>query len=235
MIVLATYCSDNMTISAGKLAESASKHGVDKTLIYTEESLSDDFKAHNKDVLSQPRGAGYWIWKPYIIYQTMMLCNSSDIIIYSDAGILFENNINLLIEEMTRDVMLFGHVNRHGDWIKRDCVIAMGYDEPEYLNKPHAQASVIICRNGPWTQQLIKEWMLWVQFPSYLDDSPSYNTEYPSFKEHRHDQSILTNLSFRFGIELHWWPVQYMLRHKNKYNDNYPVMFQHHRKRNDEW
>lgn len=234
MIALATYADENMSISAKKLIESAIGF-IDKAFSYSPELLGDDFKLYNSDVLNQNRGAGYWIWKPYVLYNSMLAMKENDIVIYCDAGLLLQEDINILISKMDQDIFLFANKYRHGDWIKKDCAVAMNADSPEYLNHEQCQASVVICKNTAFARKFVKEWMLWAQFPNIIDDSSSILPEYPNMQEHRHDQSILTNLAIKYKIKLHWWPVQYMVRHKNKYNDNYPVMFQHHRKRNDEW
>jgi len=224
-----------MTISVEKLKESAWKNCFNKVSRYYPTNFGREFEMFNKNVLSQERGAGYWIWKPYFLYKEMLCCSNDDIIVYCDAGITILKDINILINKMDQDIFLFANKYRHGDWIKKDCALAMNADKPEYLNHEQCQASVVICKNTPFARKFVKEWMLWAQFPGIIDDSPSVNPEYSNMVEHRHDQSILTNLAIKYKIKLHWWPVQYMVRHKHKYTDNYPVMFLHHRKRNEEW
>ena len=66
MIRHVTYTDKNMTTSALHCAESATKHGCDTSCIYTERQLSETFRARNASILSEPRGAGYWIWKYFL-------------------------------------------------------------------------------------------------------------------------------------------------------------------------
>jgi len=42
------------------------------------------------DVLNQPRGGGYWIWKSYIIADALSKLNDNDILLYTDAGCSFK-------------------------------------------------------------------------------------------------------------------------------------------------
>ena len=54
---------------AEDLCESAIKYGnFDTTHIYKLTDIDKFFKYKNQDILSQCKGAGYWIWKPYFIY-----------------------------------------------------------------------------------------------------------------------------------------------------------------------
>lgn len=107
-----------------------------------------------------------------------------------------------------------------------------------------AQASVIFFRVSDYTRKFVKEWLHWCLFEGgrLIDDSPSLLPNHPEFREHRHDQAILTTMAYREGVRLHWWPAVYnrfsgpeFIYEKGEYQDNYPPLFHHHRRRNDEW
>ncbi len=68
MIYAITY-SDQNYIRSAKLNAFTAKHigGADKVKIYSPDDLGDNFKRKNKELLSCKKGAGYWIWKPYIM------------------------------------------------------------------------------------------------------------------------------------------------------------------------
>jgi hypothetical protein len=86
-----------------------------------------------------------------------------------------------------------------------------------------------VCDN---TKDFMREWLAWCQMPGLIDDSPSQDN-WKEFAEHRHDQAILTCLQIKHGYKLHWWPTIYS-DHLPR-TDSYPAMFNHHRKRNNEW
>lgn len=230
-----TFTDDNMTISAQKCKDSAMLHGCNTSKIFTPADYDSGFLARNKHIFDQTRGAGYWIWKPYTIIRMMDMADSNDWIIYTDAGILFENVVTYLISAMDGDVMLFGNRWRHGDWCKTDCLVAMGCNTNYFRDHEQLQASCVIVKNTPTAYAFINDWLWWCQQPGLIDDSPSVKPNLPGFREHRHDQAILTNLALANKITFHWWPAQYSQRFKFKYSDTYPIMFQHHRKRNNEW
>jgi hypothetical protein len=109
---------------------------------------------------------------------------------------------------------------------------------PDKVRKrTQVQASVIFFKVNESTKNFVKEWLLWCQMPGFIDDSPSKLPNYPTFAEHRHDQAILTCLQIKHGYKLHFWPTNYSehIRHTALPGDDYPTLFNHHRKRNDQW
>jgi hypothetical protein len=66
------------------------------------------FRHRNRDILSRDRGAGYWIWKAYILWHELYVAREGDIIVYSDAGVNFVANISILLKFMqNQDVLMF--------------------------------------------------------------------------------------------------------------------------------
>jgi hypothetical protein len=63
--------------------------GFDSVIQYREKDIDDKFAKKNYKILDQIRGAGYWLWKPYFIYETFKKTNDGDIIFYSDSGAKF--------------------------------------------------------------------------------------------------------------------------------------------------
>jgi hypothetical protein len=59
------------------------------------------------------------------------------------------------------------------------------------------EAGLIGLRANGENAALVEEWMRWMQDDAIVTDSPSNYPNHPDFMEHRHDQSILTNLVLR--------------------------------------
>jgi hypothetical protein len=159
------------------------------------------------------------------------------ILIYSDAGVEFINNVSHIIDRMDEDIFFFGNNYNHIDWCKGDVLNTFKVFE----DKKQVQASVIFFRNTQKVRDFVKEWLLYCQMPYFIDDSPSLFPNVSTFQEHRHDQAILTCLQIKYGYKLHWWPAsyndgQFTYDKISEYqNDNYPVIFHHHRKRQEDW
>ena len=204
----------------------------------------DYFLDKHRRLLREPRGAGYWIWKPHIIYNALCELDKGDVLVYTDAGVEFIADINLLIDKMdcfylpVGDIMLFGNHYQHRHWCKREV-----FDVFRCTDGFQVQASAMIFRKSTWTKDFVSEWWDWCETRGprrqyWINDS-LWMEQYPEFQEHRHDQAILTCMAQKEMIPLHWWPAVYndgaFTYDKGTYTDTYPPIFHHHRKRNDEW
>jgi hypothetical protein len=270
MIRLVTFATPDIRQSAILCGDSALLHGASWFWEYDPLSprLADFYRNHN-EILSSPRGAGFWLWKPAIIQDAMSRMKDGDFLIYADAGVGFINNVNYIVDRMDQDIFLFGNNWEHAHWCKRDIVdevwpYDIERDGPfvipdismpdewwaEFYNREawgrfgkQCQASVIFFRVSDYSRQFVAEWLKWCLFEGgrLIDDSPSRLPNHPEFRENRHDQAILTTLAYREGIKLHYWPASYndgafnYERLPEYAGDDYPILFNHHRKRNHEW
>lgn len=233
MIRHITYTDQNMTISAEKCQVSAIKYGCDESVIMEYRDLDYKFRSKNWQILDMPRGCGYWIWKPQAIVQQFRTMHKGDLVIYTDAGVEFIKPVQLLLPEMDEFCMFFGGQYKHHEWCKGDIL------QPDHIGKNQLQASAMIFKVCDESIDFLHEWLNICEVPSFIDDSPSIKPNHPDFREHRHDQAILTSLQLSMGIKSHYWPANY-LEGKFEYprldhTDKYPVIFHHHRKRNNEW
>ena len=265
MIHLVTYGDGNMSRAAERCEETARQHDVSAVWRWTEQELqATTFFRDNQPLLSQPRGAGYWVWKPFLILDTLLRrCGEGDVLIYADAGVEIVNDVRHVADRMDQDVFLFGNNYDHVHWCKGDALYELwrALRESEDLEVPptghvatedelkmlwlrfgkQCQASVILFRATEFSRRFAREWLSWCLFEGgrLVDDSPSRVPNHPEFREHRHDQAILTTLAYREGLRLHWWPAMYndgaFTYDKGVFTDDYPVLFHHHRKRNSEW
>lgn len=239
MIYGITYTDSNMTISAEKCRLSMMKNGCDDAAVFND--VDFEFKAFNKDIFQDgARGAGcYWLFKPYAIYRSMIYMNDGDVLIYSDAGVEFVNSVHEIINRMDEDIFFFTNGFLHVEWCKGDVIKTIlpefKYDGTE-RNIKQIQASVIFFRVSKESRDFVKEWLLFCEFPGFIDDAPSKESNYPTFAEHRHDQAILTCVAIKHGYTMdHWWPTFYSNHLPRTERDSYPVLFNHHRKRNNEF
>lgn len=248
MTRLITFATDNMSIAAQICKESALQNNVDKVKVCGPGDIDREFFESNREIFEQPRGFGYWLWKSYFINQELNRMPERSILVYADSGVELVNNIYHVIDRMKDDVFLFGNIWNHLHWCKMDAVVTIAgrvfvQDTLATVkgleNAKQVQASVIIIRNTEKSRAFVKEWLHWCSVPHLIDDSPSEHGNHPEFREHRHDQAILTCLAYRDNISLHWWPAMYnagnFTYEKTGYADNYPVLFHHHRMRNEDF
>jgi hypothetical protein len=233
MIHVITYHTEDMSISAERCRLSALRHGADKVWVWTRAAIEQtDFYESNREILDTPRGSGLWAWKPFIILEVLRMCGPNDTVVYMDAGVECVASLKTITNQMG-NIWLFGNMYQHQHWCKGDIMANIGC----YPDGKQCQASVIFVRSD--ARYFIEEWLATCLVPGLIDDSPSKTPNHPEFQENRHDQAILTTLAYKSGVVLHWWPAMYndgaFTYQKDAYTDNYPVLFLHHRRRNNEY
>lgn len=201
--------------SQQELVKSALRFGINNTIIYNDLWLRNQisFYDQNKTILQQKRGAGFWLWKPFIILDALKKINENDVLIYTDSGSLFINSITDLINLLNfNDIILFNN-NDHTNqiWTKRDCFFYMNCDYSSFHESNQIVASYIVCKKTPFVVNLITEWLFYAQDPRILTDMSNTCglSNLKGFIEHRHDQSILSILAHKYKIELFRDPSQW--------------------------
>ena len=67
----------------------------------------------NEHILLQKRGAGYWLWKPYVLLRELYLAEEGDVIVYSDAAVDVIENIDYLVRlTQDQDVITFEQASK---------------------------------------------------------------------------------------------------------------------------
>lgn len=240
---LCCFSDSRMTIAQDKLVASARQYGIN-CHVWRETDLSREFWDFNKDLLQQERGFGFYVWKPYVVLQTILKLSEGDILIYADAGNEFINDPQLLIDAMDQDIMFFSNGWHHAHWCKRETANAIHGDiavhdssfiTDGYGKYKQVQASTFVIKVTQKTIDFVKEWYAYSCVPGLIDNICRGN-QFPQFQEHRWDQAILTCLQIKYNYKLHWFPSMYGYHIKDQHpEDRYPEMLNHHRKRNNEW
>ena len=221
MITCITY-GDRKYKNAGKLnLETALKHGADEVHLYGPQDVDFLFKiihwkvyyGRYKSARFKRRGAGYWVWKPYVIKKALEGLEKDDILIYSDACSVYVNDIKMLIDIFNKDrlsVMVFALNTKEKKYSKKDALVLLGADEPKYIETNQRMATFIVLKNNEKSKKIINEWLKYSCDYRIITDSKSkLGIEYPEFKDNRHDQTILSILSKKAGIKEYRDPSQY--------------------------
>ena len=70
--------------------------------------LDPAFVRKNAHIFTQKTGGGYWLWKPWVIAETLRKIPEGDILIYADTGFVLKKDITKLVEELTeQDILVF--------------------------------------------------------------------------------------------------------------------------------
>lgn len=168
------------------------------------------------NVANAVRGGGYWLWKPYILYQTHASIKDGDVMIYSDAGSTFPNT-----QECIASTKQFINRIRHSelgvlgcrnpyveaDWTKGDVFQFFGATDNQTIthSRQFSAGRMHIAKRCPHSLMLYGSWWkIACEQPSLFDDTPSLTPNFPGFRENRHDASIWSLLCKCHGVVEEW-------------------------------
>ena len=203
-----SFATDDMGGSLRILKESSEKFGVDFKG-YTPKMISQEFITENNKLLNnfRGRGAGYWIWKPWIILEEFKNSNDGDIIMYSDACMSMILDPTPWFDVAKReDIMLLSmDCFKLEEYTKRDCFIMMDSDTDEIHNTGCIDAAMQLYKVTETNKLFLEEYLSWCLQSNCVDDSPSeLGPELPNYLgDHRHDQAILGLLAIKHNITRH--------------------------------
>lgn len=208
---------------------------------YDDEWLkSTDFYEKNIKILSEPRGAGYWLWKPYIILTTLETIPENDIVFYLDIDHYFipnvgdRNFISLIKEHLERDVydsareapsqLFFNNSPTTIKQCRRDAYILTGCDSERYWNAIMIQAGYQCWKNNLDSIKLAKEWLRFCCDKRILTDIPSQlGEEYPEYVDHRHDQTVLSLLVQKYNLRHGHFDIHTWLREREDIEEKFKI------------
>ncbi len=218
MKTLISFSSYPFRLVQDRLERSALPY-FDKTINYTERDIEIDFFKKNIEILSRKRGFGYWLWKPYFILKTLQEIDEGDFCFYTDSSSRFVKSPDHLFEKCKENggILLFDNSEqKNRTWTKRDCFILMDMDKQKYYETLQCSAGYQLYQKNVKSISFVKEFLAYCCNYNIVSDSSSiYGSELPEFRDHRHDQSVLSLLAVKHGIELDRDPSQWGNWHKS--------------------
>lgn len=254
-VILISYANKSFYKSQQELKKSALNNGFDEVIDYNDLWLKTQtaFYEKNNHILTQKRGNGYWLWKPFIILDVLKKVNDDDIICYSDSGNIFISSILPLVNLVSKNEPLLFCNSDHKNkiWAKRDCFYYMNCDNKFYHEGFQVSAGFLLLKKTEASIKIIEEWLALCENENILTDKPNKCglPNFEEYKDHRHDQSILSLLAIKNNIEIFRDPTQWGNKYKlikfrtqgefidRSYEDNkfpnsaYPTILNAHRKK----
>jgi len=211
-IYFCTFADSRYRYSLERLRKQAEDMGVFKGIhICDENNLEDSFKSSFPEYLNREvRGYGYWVWKPYIIYQYLQNIDDNDVFLYLDAGcrLNYRGKKRFLNYWKTVKNNKSGFLVTRSDsgqpekkWTKGDLLDYFNVRNDSLITEtPQLQANIIFIRKSEKTMGVIKKWLsIYYSNFNLVDDSPSSSLNMEDFMEHRHDQSLFSVLLKKHG------------------------------------
>lgn len=240
MIIAANYADRRFRKAQRLNSKTAKKWGADRVIEYTRMDIDPEFYAANKEILDNPRGGGYYLWKPYVFYRAYQELGDGDYLIYTDSGSIYVDSIQKLIDCMEKEqvnLMLFSLQNEmlERKYTKRDAFILTGCDEEKYANTPQSIGGYMVCKRSHEVEEFFQEVLSYAQDIRVISDCPNTmgKENYSGFVDHRHDQSVISLISKKRGIKKFRDPSQHGMI--NRYpqdvekRSDYPQIIDSHR------
>jgi hypothetical protein len=212
--VFLTYGDARFNRSRYRLAaEAASYRGVfDRVVHLGPEDLDVAFVQANFAILSQPRGGGYWLWKPHIIWRQLQEMEEGDVLMYADAGCTFLSDPTPYIRVAGEYGMLAFRVPHPMLQYTKGLLFAeLGMPMDMWGPEHQVIAGILLLQKRPFTMFLVAEWLRLAQDARLITDADtsSLAPNHEAFIDHRHDQSIWSLLLHKYGAQMvlnqrHW-------------------------------
>lgn len=197
---LITYGDNNYTKSKYRLVQEANSSKWFSTIkAYSQSDMDSDYKEEFKDVLSQPRGSGYWIWKSYFILKRLKEIEKDDILIYLDAGCTihrmghkrFYEYISMLNEKC---MIAFQMVHLEKNYTTKEIFEYFNVlDRKDITETGQHLGGIRIMKNNNETLSIIQsEYDTYKANKLLATDYYNDNNQEPYFIDNRHEQSIFS-------------------------------------------
>jgi hypothetical protein len=208
------YIKDAADLCASAIAVAR----FDTALIGNMSVLDPMFKKQNAHILRHTRGAGYWLWKPYIILKRLTELQDGEVLCYCDSSYRFLSDARNIADEWLSSGDIGACHNKPNDtswpkhtdrkYTKHDTFGLMNVppgDERERIKSTtQAWAGFVVLRKSATSMSFVREWLHHAQNAQIITDSRSITApEDPQFIDNRHDQSIYSILLKKNHVIMH--------------------------------
>ncbi|CAK0896072.1 unnamed protein product [Prorocentrum cordatum] len=214
-LVAVSYAHGCCKRSLRRNRQKALAAGVDEARAYNLGDLDRGWAARHSALLSQKRGAGWWLWKPHLILRTLRdpaVPWHRGVVLWVDAGNYLHADPRPLVADALRgsDVValrLKGCLER--DWTYASTLQWLNASERyAVVDRPQLGAYFLVFRKTRGAIRFAEQWLERAQEPEALLGAqgaanwtePPLRAQVPSFQKHQADQSVFSVLFKEHGF-----------------------------------
>ncbi len=195
--------------SVTTLCEEARELGLfDVVRGYTEDDLSAEDRAYSD---ANPRGYGFWRWKPAICVKHLEIMAEGDVALYADAGCVFNPPAKgrlLEYADFARKEGIVGFQMTHTErqWTKCELLKMLQCDQrKDILDSGQIEATAFVFAKTEHAERILRTWNAIPRWnPVAINDTVQIQQD-SAFRGHRHDQSIFSLLLKLYGAKVLAW------------------------------
>lgn len=237
--ILISYTDKGFEKAKKRLKDSALNIAkIDEVIQYTPADIDEEFKKKYNHLLSLKKGAGYYLWKPYVIKKALNKMNDNDILIYCDTAMEFTSSVDPYISKLEKSFMLFQFPDcfwvRENEYTKMDIFKYFNCkDNPAVIDTAQLDASHSIWKKNKNSLDFVSKWLEICGHEKLITDDPSIEPNFGQFRENRYDQSVLSCLAKlnkdKYNIQIENVATQCGDCARNE--TSLPTIINHHRER----
>lgn len=186
------------------------------TLNTLSSKMPDFLVEHQEFMKAHPKGLGFWIWKPAILFYLVEQLDEGDVVLFLDAGCQlnstsksrqrFDEYLNssiangLLVMQLADSSFNFSNLT-DAAWTKQS---VLDYLDPHSIlrNSNQIQSGIIFATKSATSQRVVSKWLeccTKTGYP-YLLDPGQNESQSKEFEQHRWEQSIFSLIAKSEGI-----------------------------------
>lgn len=173
----------------------------DKVYAFSPQDIDEGFRQKNAEAFLYERGAGLWLWKPYIVKRVLDEVEYGDIVFYADAGCFFFRSVHHIVRQMRQDIWVCDIPLEEQEFTKDICFQKLNAEEHRF--SPQRIATFFAVRKSNNSCRIIQEWLDYCQDLKLLEPA-DYKGNCIS---HREDQSLFSLVTKIHGIVSHQSPT----------------------------
>ncbi len=182
--------------------------GADETVGYSLEDVDSKFLHDNREIFDVKRGAGLWLWKPYLICKALDQVDWNDYVFYCDSASIVINKISYLVESMNDDIWVSDLPLIEEQWTKAAVIDQIGMGDKKIAKSQQIQASFILVKKTQKAMEIMHKYLELCCDYELLKPLDIEDKEINCI-EHREDQSILSVLLKKEHVTPHKDPTQF--------------------------
>lgn len=209
-VVFISFADSKYKMSLERLKKEVEEFkSITKSYFFTEKDLDAEFKKSFHPFIYR-RGYGYWKWKGYLSKKVLDTLEINDILIWSDAGNVFNSKseekfkeyLNLTIESPS-GILAFQDKQIEKQYNKADCLAYFNVlNNKDITDTAQFLSGCWMIRKTDDSVDFIDRWheAIMDNF-DLISDKQSKLPNFTEFIEHRHDQSVFSILAKQYDIE----------------------------------